>query len=52
MAGRVIVQAIISGATMFTKAFFSAYQQALRSELVLFSSKSVHLRATTHMCSV
>jgi hypothetical protein len=35
MAGRVIVQAIISGATMFTKAFFSAYQQALRSEFLV-----------------
>lgn len=32
MAGRVIAQIIVSGTTMLTKAFFSAYQQALRSE--------------------
>jgi hypothetical protein len=33
MAGRVIAQLIISGTTILSKAFFSAYQQALRSKL-------------------
>mmetsp|Transcript_48937 Transcript_48937/g.96921 ORF Transcript_48937/g.96921 Transcript_48937/m.96921 type:complete len:145 (+) Transcript_48937:27-461(+) len=31
MAGKIIAQLIVSGVTMFTKAFFSAYQQALRN---------------------
>eukprot|EP01032_Pedospumella_encystans_P028939 gene28939-32682_t len=31
MAGRMIAQMIVSGTTILTKAFFSAYQQALRN---------------------
>lgn len=36
MAAKVIAQMIISGTTIMTKAFFSAYQQALRSKNVFF----------------
>ena len=31
MAARVIAQMIVNGVTIFSKAFFSAYQQALHS---------------------